>query len=159
MTDGKIDTLGRHKRVLAVSSGGGHWEQMMLLSGAFKDAKTTYATTIPGLLQRSKIADGHILPDCNQDQFFASIRCFISCLALVIKQRPDVVISTGAAPGFFCLVAGRLLGAKTIWIDSVANVEKISMSGKMAKYVAVLWLTQWQHLAKPGGPVYAGEVL
>jgi len=159
MNSGTSGKSLRPKRVLAVSSGGGHWEQMMLLSAAFEGCKTTYATTIPGLLQRSNIEDGHVLSDCNQDQFFASLKCLGECIKLVFKTRPDVVISTGAAPGFLCLIAGRLVGAKTIWIDSVANVEKMSMSGKMAKYVASLWLTQWKHLSKPGGPTYVGEVL
>lgn len=59
----------------------------------------------------------------------------------------------------FCLLAGKLTGKRTIWIDSVANVEKLSLSGKLAGHIATLWLTQWQHLSRPDGPHYAGAVL
>jgi hypothetical protein len=52
-----------------------------------------------------------------------------------------------------------MLGKKAIWIDSVANVEKLSMSGKLAGHIATLWLTQWEHLAKPKGPHYGGAIL
>ncbi len=38
---------------------------------------------------------------------------------LLLKERPDIVITTGAAPGYFCLRLGKLLGARTIWIDSI----------------------------------------
>jgi hypothetical protein len=74
-------------------------------------------------------------------------------------MRPDVVISTGAAPGFLALRLGRLLGARTIWVDSVANGEELSMSGKLAGRYADLWLTQWEHLAHEGGPQFRGNVL
>jgi hypothetical protein len=76
----------------------------------------------------------------------------------VLRERPDVVLSTGAAPGFFALLFGRLLGARTIWLDSIANIEELSMSGRMARRHADLWLTQWPHLARPDGPECAGRV-
>jgi hypothetical protein len=52
-----------------------------------------------------------------------------------------------------------LLGARTIWIDSIANVEELSLSGRRIGKHAHLWLTQWPHLAAPGGPRYEGSVL
>jgi UDP-N-acetylglucosamine:LPS N-acetylglucosamine transferase len=77
----------------------------------------------------------------------------------VARQRPDWVVTTGAAPGYFALVAGKLLGARTIWIDSVANVEELSLAGRKARRWATHWLTQWPQLASPSGPTYLGSVL
>ena len=57
------------------------------------------------------------------------------------------------------LVIGRILGARTIWLDSIANIEELSGSGRMVRRFADLWLTQWPHLAGPDGPEYAGAVL
>ena len=79
-------------------------------------------------------------------------------LLSLIRIRPHIVVSTGAAPGFMAIVLGRLLGAKTVWLDSIANVEEVSMSGRMVRRWAVLWLTQWPHLATDDGPKYAGRV-
>jgi UDP-N-acetylglucosamine:LPS N-acetylglucosamine transferase len=78
---------------------------------------------------------------------------------LVLWERPDVVISTGAAPGYFAIRAGKLLGARTIWVDSMANAERLSLSGRRVKSHADLWLTQWPHLAAPEGPYFEGAVL
>jgi hypothetical protein len=75
------------------------------------------------------------------------------------RERPDVVISTGAAPGYIAIRLGRLLGARTMWIDSIANVEEMSLSGSKALRCAGLCLTQWEHLARPDGPHYKGAVL
>ena len=146
-------------RVLAVASQGGHWEQMMLLRTMLDTHATRFATTEPDLLAKAGIADGIILPECNLNEPVKSLRCLIRAVILVVRLRPAVVISTGAAPGFFCLLAGRLTGARTIWIDSVANVERLSKSGVLARWVATEWLTQWEHVARPNGPHYAGGVL
>jgi hypothetical protein len=76
-----------------------------------------------------------------------------------LVEKPDVVISTGAAPGYFAIRIGRLLRMRTIWIDSIANADELSMSGAKAGAFADLWLTQWPHLASQNGPKYLGNVL
>ena len=80
-------------------------------------------------------------------------------LTILLRTRPDVVVSTGAAPGYFALRIGKMLGARTIWVDSIANVDELSLSGQLVKAYADMWLTQWPHLAKPGGPECHGAVL
>lgn len=81
-------------------------------------------------------------------------------LGIVLKVRPQVVISTGSAPTLIALGAARLLfGAKTIWIDSLANAKHLSTSGKLARHVANIWLTQWEHVATKDGPTFWGAVL
>jgi hypothetical protein len=62
------------------------------------------------------------------------------------KVRPHVVVTTGAAPGLVAIGVGKLFGAKTVWIDSLANSEVLSLSGRIAEKYADLWLTQWPHL-------------
>ena len=83
----------------------------------------------------------------------------IDTFGLVWRTAPSVVISTGAAPGLFAIIFGKFRGAKTVWIDSVANCEQMSMSGKIAGKLADLCLTQWQHLETGNGPHYLGSVL
>lgn len=68
---------------------------------------------------------------------------------LVLAVKPDVVVSTGAAPGLIGLLAGKMLGAKTIWVDSIANVEELSLSGRLAMLFADRTYTQWEGLARP----------
>ena len=77
----------------------------------------------------------------------------------VLKRRPHVIITTGAAPGIIALAAGKLLGSRAVWIDSIANAEKLSGSGKLAGKFADAWLTQWPELASNNGPECWGAVL
>ena len=58
------------------------------------------------------------------------------------------------------LAVAKLAGrSRTIWIDSIANTERMSLSGRMARPVADAWLVQWEHLSRRGGPAYWGAVL
>ena len=147
------------KRLLAVASGGGHWEQLMQLRDAFGGHRIHYATTLAGLPERENLASFSIIPDCNRDKKIDSLRCVVSILKIVIRIRPQAIITTGSLPGVIALAIGKLFRIKTIWVDSVANAETLSMSGMQAKRFADLWITQWEHVAKESGAVYAGSVL
>ena len=148
------------KRVLAVASGGGHWVQLRRLEAAFAGHDMAYATVHAG--SRSDVpADAHFykIRDATRWDRLGLVVMAWQLLVIVLRERPDVVISTGAAPGYIALRLGKLLGARTAWIDSVANVEEVSLSGRMVGRHADLWLTQWRHLSKDDGPQYRGEVL
>jgi UDP-N-acetylglucosamine:LPS N-acetylglucosamine transferase len=146
-------------KVLAVASGGGHWVQLLRLRPAFAGHDVTFVTVDPGY---DESLDGEpllVVNDANRWNKFGLVLLALRVLRILLTVRPDVVISTGAAPGFFALRLGRFLGARTIWVDSMANVEQLSMSGERIGRHADLWLTQWSHLAREEGPSYRGSVL
>lgn len=86
--------------------------------------------------------------------------CALRLTWLVLRVRPDVIVSTGALPGFFAVAAGKtLLRRRTIWVDSIANADELSLSGRLAGRFSDVWLTQWEHLAADDGPTFAGSVI
>ena len=147
------------RNVLAVASGGGHWEQLMRLRPTLDRYATRYATTDPAVAHQRGIDNAFALPDCNKDRPVSSALCALKAAWIVLRVRPHIVLSTGAAPGFFCLMAGRLAGARTLWIDSVANGEELSMCGRLSKRLAHECLTQWEDLADGHAVKYRGAVL
>lgn len=146
-------------RILAASSGGGHLEQLMLIAPAFAGHDWYLATTNTAQAHMHGIGSPLPLPDCNLNQPISALQCAVAALNVVRQTRPEVVISTGAAPGFFCILWGRLSGACTLWVDSVANAERLSLSGRLARHVAHRCLTQWEHLADGNQVHYSGSVL
>jgi UDP-N-acetylglucosamine:LPS N-acetylglucosamine transferase len=147
-------------KVLAVASGGGHWVQLLRLLPAI-DAQTdvtfvtvnaAYASQVPGRRFR-------LINDATRWNKFGLLRMLLKILWILLSERPDVVISTGAAPGFFAIRIGKMMGCRTIWLDSIANVERLSLSGQEVGRWADLWLTQWPHLAQSQGPHFLGAVL
>jgi UDP-N-acetylglucosamine:LPS N-acetylglucosamine transferase len=159
-------TAPRRLRVLAVASGGGHWVQLRRLRPAWEGMDVTYITTVPGYrdeVLRDATGAGtvgfRLVPDANRWQKLRLVRQLLAILLVMLQVRPDAVVTTGAAPGYFALRLGKLLGARTIWVDSMANAEELSLSGQQAGRHAGTFLTQWEHLARPEGPQYRGAVL
>lgn len=152
-------TTPRRRRVLAVASGGGHWVQLMRLRPAFEGCDVEFASVADAYASEVQGCRFHRLPDATRWDRWALVKLLGKVAWVVLRRRPDVVLTTGAAPGLLALVAGKLIGARTVWIDSIANVEEMSLSGRQARRFADLWLTQWEHLATPEGPLFEGAVL
>ncbi len=147
------------KKVLFISSCGGHWKQMRRLESAFNGFKKYYAATDPSYYQFVEGETFYAVPDGSLWNKLRLIWQALYVLALLIYLRPQIVISTGASVGFFALFFAKKMRIKTIWVDSLANVEQMSLSGQKVKPYADLWLTQWEHLATPTGPYFYGSVL
>jgi UDP-N-acetylglucosamine:LPS N-acetylglucosamine transferase len=145
-------------RVLAISSAGGHWEQLMLIRAGLDECEVTYAVTNLAVAERSGVP-AIAIPDFNAKEPVKIALGSLKIAVLVLHLKPHVVVSTGAAPGLVAAVVAKLIGAKAIWIDSIANANRLSLSGRLARRVADLRLTQWRHLAADEGPHYGGAVL
>lgn len=148
------------RRILAVASAGGHWQQLMQVRPAFEGHDVRYLTTLEGLAAQAGIAErSALVPDCNRNAPLRVALCALAVAGHMVRRRPHVVISTGALPGVIALALGRLMGARTIWLDSIANAEEMSMSGRLARRFATLWLSQWPHVAEAEGADYRGAIL
>ena len=144
--------------MLAVASGGGHWVQLQRIIPAFEGHQVVYVTINPTYKADVPGKKIYIVNDATRWDRVGSALLALRILWILIKERPNAVVSTGAAPGCFAIIFGRLLGARTVWLDSVANIEQMSMSGMMVRRYSSLWLTQWAHLAADDGPECAGKV-
>ena len=151
--------MAKRKKILAVASGGGHWAQLMRLRPAFEGQEVVYASVGRGYADEVAPARFHAVGDANQWTKLALAVLALRVAWVVLRERPDLVVSTGAAPGFFAVYVGKKLGARCLWLDSIANVEALSLSGRLAGKHAELWLTQWPDLAAAEGPHYRGSVL
>lgn len=149
-------------RVLLVASGGGHWVQLLRLQAAWAGCDVAYATVQASYREQVPGARFYLLTDATRWDRWRLIKMVFEIAYVLVRERPEVIVTTGAAPGAVTLRLGCLLGARTVWIDSIANVEAVSLSGQRIGPHADLWLTQWKHLAAASdeqGPCYRGSVL
>jgi UDP-N-acetylglucosamine:LPS N-acetylglucosamine transferase len=150
---------GRH-RILAVASAGGHWVQLARLSEAFADSDTLYVTTVAGETAPSGDRPVAKITDASRNEPWRIVLAIFQLALLMLRFRPEAVVTTGAAPGYVALRLAKLRGCRTVWLDSIANAEQISLSAKLARPYADLWLTQWEELSrKTPGLQYWGQVL
>lgn len=142
-------------RLLAVASSGGHWVQLMRLRSAWHGLDVAYVTTdksyADDIVRESKL-DGSAPPrfytivSATRWNKARLLRQVLDIAWVLVKERPHVVCTTGAAPGYFAIRLGKMIGARTVWIDSIANAETISLAGIKAAKHADVWLTQWEDL-------------
>lgn len=146
------------KKLLAISSSGGHWIQLNRLTRLYENYDTVFASNYKENEIRCS-GKYYSIIDANLNSKVKLIVQAIQVLWLLIVIKPDVIITTGASSGFFAVYFASKLNIKSIWIDSIANGEEMSLSGKKAGKYADLWLTQWPELAKSEGPNFLGAVL
>ena len=147
-------------KVMVACSAGGHWVQMRRILPAFDGFEIVHV----GVEAEPDPALGpvryHRIANVTRRNPLAVLGILRDLVRIVRAERPDLVVTTGAGPGVLALAAARLAGrSRTIWIDSIANTERMSLSGRMARPFADAWLVQWEHLARPRGPHFWGAVL
>ncbi len=135
-------------RICLVASAGGHTSQLLKLAESWRGYDTFYVTTTEVVRERlGEFGTVYVVGECNRQHPGRVFRVLVRCIRILFKERPDVVISTGAAAGCMLCIMAKLCGAKVVWIDSITNVEKISLSGRMVRHLADLFLVQWPELA------------
>ncbi len=68
-----------------------------------------------------------------------------TCLAWKVlrKERPDLIVSSGAAVAVPFFLIGKLLGAKCVYVEVFDRVDKSTLTGRMLNGVADLFIVQW----------------
>lgn len=146
-------------RILAVASGGGHWIQLLRLRPAFAGHDVTWVTVAAHDARQLPGGKLRRISDANARTPFRMAWLLCQMLWIVLTTRPQVVVTTGAAPGYWAIRFGRWLGARTIFIDSIANAEQLSLSARLSLGKADVTLTQWSDLARGDGPQFWGAVV
>ena len=145
-------------KVFAVASIGGHWVQLLRIAKALeKEFDVVYMSTHE---KCATMVEGRVyysMNDFSRWDFYKMFPELLHSIYIICKEKPSIVITTGAAPGLVCLFAAKICGIRTVWIDSIANVEHISFSGRIASKFASRIYTQWPSL---GGNkvIFAGNI-
>jgi UDP-N-acetylglucosamine:LPS N-acetylglucosamine transferase len=134
--------------ICLAASAGGHISQLLKLASCWDGYKTFCVTTTEVMRDNlGKLGEVYVVGECNRQHPIRVIAVFFRCIRIILKEKPNVVISTGAAAGCMLCFLGKIIGAKVVWVDSITNVERISLSGRMVRYIADLFMVQWPELA------------
>lgn len=147
------------KKILAVASIGGHWVQLLRIAKPLEENyEVVYMSTHPKCQSMVGDCGFHTIMDFSRWNAWKILPAFFSALNVVRKENPRVVITTGAAPGLVVLFAAFCLRKKTVWIDSIANVNHLSLCGRVAKTFVSRFYTQWKEL-EDKDVLFAGNVI
>ena len=157
------------KRVLFISSTGGHLEELMQLKKMFADYDYHIITekTKSNLSLKAKypgrvnfLVYGSYTTLVRKIVYpFKLMYNTLKSLVLYLKIRPKYIVSTGAhTAGPMCLI-GHLFGSKIIFIETFANSKSKSRTGTLVSQFADLFIVQWESMLElyPGS-VYGGWI-
>jgi exopolysaccharide biosynthesis glucuronosyltransferase PssD len=148
-------------RLCIAASTGGHLAEILKTSPAWNNSNCFFITSSESAREQlSRRGPTYCVGEANRFNPFRAIAISLRVFRIMLRERPTVVFSTGALPGCLACLAGKLFGSRIIWLDSFTNINKLSLSGRIVKPLADLFLVQWPELAeKHPGTEYVGSVL
>ena len=158
--------MKKKKKVMFMASTGGHLDELLQLKSLFEEYDYSLVTekTKTTINLKEKYKNVGFLIYGTKDHFWSYpfklfINCFIS-LYYFIKFKPRYIVTTGAhSAGPMCCI-GKLLGRKIIFIETFANINTKTITGKLIYKFADLFIVQWKSMlklypkAKYGGWIY-----
>ncbi len=147
-------------KICIVCSGGGHLSQALTISEVINDHEIYFVTCLLPHLKNGVggfptyfIIDPHV-------SAFKYVKNIFQSLRILLKQKPDVIISTGSGIAISTCLAGKLMGAKIIFIESGSRVINPSRTGQFMYRFCDLFIFQWESLKKfyPKG-IYCGLII
>lgn len=152
--------MSSHKpRLLALASGGGHWVQLQRLRPAFEAFDTAYVSMFESYAEQVAGSRYYIIPDASRFDLKSFLPVALKAVGILLKERPRAIVTTGSAPMLAFILLGRLMGARTLWVDSIANSERMSTSGRLARKLAHRVVSQWPEVAAREGVECWGAVV
>lgn len=147
----------RGLRLCLAASGGGHVRQLLDLQEVWSRHDHFFMTEDTAL--GASLAKSHrtyFVPHFAWGQTklgtpirmaLRAVSSFFRSARVMLRERPDVIISTGAGAVFFPIIWARLLGARVVVVESFARFEKPSLFGRMAAPFAHDFIIQSSLLA------------
>ncbi len=142
------------KKVMFISSEGGHFSELLQLTKTMnkynsfivteknflsEECKANYGTRIKFLLNTKPKKLSYII--------LAPINILYS-LYYFIKINPDVIITTGTHTAVAMCYIAKLFGKKIIYIETFANLESKTLTGRLVHPIADVFVVQWESMLK-----------
>jgi len=141
------------KKVMFISSTGGHLYELFQLKPLFKDYDyhivTEKTKTNTSLKEEYKDRISYLKYGTKHKMYLYWFIFPYNCLKslfLFLINKPDVIITTGAHTGIPMCYLGYIFKRKVIFIETFANKETRSLSGKIAYRIADHFIVQWEEM-------------
>jgi len=156
-------TIRKEKKtkLLLVCSSGGHFYQLFSLRDFWKEYARCWVTFKKDdtifRLTNERIYWAHEPTNRNLKNL---IRNLFLAWKVIAREKPDLIISTGAGVAVPFIYVGRLFRCKTIYIESLTRIHQMSLTGMMVYPLVDDFLVQWREMSRKYNRArFAGRVL
>lgn len=146
-------------KVCIVSSSGGHLTEIKSFYNIYKKYDYHYVLNYKVDLSQDMIGRTNFITHSERD--FKLLINFVEAFKIIKKNKPDVILSSGAGPIVPFAIIGKLFyGCKVVFVETITAVEKPSLTGKIMYFLSDHFYYQWPSLKKyfPKG-TYSGPLI
>jgi beta-1,4-N-acetylglucosaminyltransferase len=130
-----------------ISSCGGHLTEVRILLSEYQKYNHFYVINHSIELPADMIHRTYFIAHSERDwKFFLNL---YQAFKILLFEKPDILLSTGAGPIVpFALIAKFIIKTKLIYIETMASVDKPSLTGRIMYYLSDYFFYQWPQLRK-----------
>lgn len=145
-------------KICLVCSHGGHLTEILETMQAFEGHETFFVTY--DCARTRQLEKKYLLANIGTNPFKMAI-AFPRIWRILRTERPDVIVSTGAEIAIPSFYLAKLLGIRTIFVETWNRVHRPTGTGRIVYWVADVFLVQWEELLASYGPKarYEGGIL
>lgn len=154
--------MNKKKKICFICSSGGHFSEMTRLKNVASKFDNFLVTEKTENFNSDFSNKFYFVREINRREKFFILHIFglfIKEFFIFIREKPDVIISTGALCSVPMIKIGKIFKRKIIYIESYARVNDLSLTGKQVYKNADLFLVQWPELVyKYPKAIYLGSL-
>ncbi len=138
-------------KICFAASSGGHLEEISNLRKLLQGHDGFLFTEKSDFSVASFCEKAYYVDQINRKELlflFKFLRLFFQSFKILIHEKPDCVISTGALATYPISLLAKIMGKKLIYIESFARVDTPSLTGKLVYPIADLFIVQWEDAIK-----------
>lgn len=143
-------------KICVPTSSGGHLTHMRMLMPVLERAADRFWVTFDKEDANTALR-GERLYHCyfpTNRNVKNTVRNTLLAIRVLRRERPDLIVSSGAAIAVPFFVIGKLLGAKTVYIEVFDRVDAPTLTGRLVRRFTDLFVVQWPEMES----VYPGSV-
>ena len=136
-------------KIAFVASSGGHLEEISRLKAIEENYNCFLVTEKSDFEVKDFCKKRYYVPMMNRRQMSfipKFMLLFLKRWMILLKEKPDFIITTGALVAYPFCVVGKLLGIKVIYVESFARVNEPSLTGKLVYNMSDLFMVQWEDM-------------
>lgn len=140
------------KRIIFISSIGGHLEQLLKLKKIIEENDSTLITekNKSSIFLKEKYEKIYFLPYLLRKNYFRFVFNFLiiffKSIIFFLKTKPEIIITTGSACCIPMCLIGKLFGSKIIFIETFSRINSKTMTGSLCYHFADIFIVQWEEL-------------
>ena len=142
-------------KICLVGSSGGHLTHLYMLKPYWENKKRFWVTfnkqDANSTLEGEQIYHCYFPTNRNLKNL---IKNTFLAIKVLHKEKPDLIISSGAAVAVPFFWLGKLRGAKTVYIEVFDRIDKPTLTGRLVKPVTDKFIVQWDEMKD----VYKGSI-